>query len=85
MARHLRTPAYNELFGGDPMWITEAVGGMGEDGRTLVTKTSFRILHTLRNLGAAPEPNPDSCRNRLKNTVLLFLQIPVRSNMKTTI
>ncbi|MCI8611349.1 MAG: formate C-acetyltransferase [Clostridiales bacterium] len=57
MARHLRTPAYNELFGGDPMWITEAVGGMGEDGRTLVTKTSFRILHTLRNLGAAPEPN----------------------------
>lgn len=57
MARHLRTPAYNELFGGDPMWITEAVGGMGEDGRTLVTKTSFRILHTLCNLGAAPEPN----------------------------
>ena len=57
MARHLRTPDYNELFGGDPMWITEAVGGMGQDGRTLVTKNSFRVLHTLYNLGSAPEPN----------------------------
>ncbi len=57
MARHLRTPEYNELFGGDPMWITEAVGGMGEDGRTLVTKSSFRILNTLYNLGSSPEPN----------------------------
>ena len=57
MARHLRTPEYNELFGGDPMWITEAVGGMGEDGRTLVTKSSFRILNTLYTLGSAPEPN----------------------------
>jgi len=57
MARHLRTPAYNELFGGDPMWITEALGGTGEDGRTLVTKNSFRMLNTLFNLGPAPEPN----------------------------
>ena len=57
VARHLRTPEYNELFGGDPMWITEAVGGIGEDGRTLVSKSSFRILNTLYNLGPAPEPN----------------------------
>ena len=57
MARHLRTPEYNELFGGDPMWITEAVGGMGEDGRTLVTKSSFRMLNTLYTLGPSPEPN----------------------------
>ena len=57
VARHLRTPEYNELFGGDPMWITEAVGGMGEDGRTLVTKNCFRVLNTLYTLGSAPEPN----------------------------
>ena len=57
MIRHLRTPEYTELFGGDPMWITEAVGGMGEDGRTLVTKTAFRFLHTLYNINPAPEPN----------------------------
>ena len=57
MARHLRTPEYNELFGGDPMWITEAVGGMGENGKTLVTKSSFRILNTLYTLGPSPEPN----------------------------
>ena len=56
-ARQLRTPAYNELFGGDPMWITESLGGMGEDGRTLVTKTTFRMLNTLYTLGPAPEPN----------------------------
>ena len=57
LARHLRTPEYNELFGGDPMWITEAVGGTGEDGRTLVTKSSFRMLNTLYTLGPSPEPN----------------------------
>ena len=57
LARHLRTPEYNELFGGDPMWITEAVGGMGEDGRTLVTKNSFRVLNTLYTLSPSPEPN----------------------------
>ncbi|HWQ78711.1 MAG TPA: formate C-acetyltransferase [Anaerovoracaceae bacterium] len=57
MARHLRTPDYSELFAGDPMWITETVGGMGEDGRTLVTKSSYRILHTLYNLGPSAEPN----------------------------
>ncbi|MBE6549224.1 MAG: formate C-acetyltransferase [Ruminococcaceae bacterium] len=57
IARHLRTPEYNELFGGDPMWITESVGGMGEDGRTLVTKGSFRMLNTLYTLGSSPEPN----------------------------
>ena len=57
MARHLRTPEYNELFGGDPMWITEALGGMGENGKTLVTKNTFRMLNTLYTLGPAPEPN----------------------------
>ncbi len=57
MSRQLRTPEYNELFAGDPNWVTESIGGMGEDGRTLVTKSSFRVLNTLYTLNPAPEPN----------------------------
>ncbi len=57
IVRFIRTPDYDELFSGDPTWVTECIGGVGEDGRPLVTRTSFRVLHTLHNLGPAPEPN----------------------------
>jgi formate C-acetyltransferase len=57
MVRHLRMKAYDEIFAGDPTWVTEAIGGMFSDGRSKVTKTSFRFLNTLYNLGASPEPN----------------------------
>ena len=57
MIRFLRTPEYDELFSGDPVWVTESIGGMGIDGRTLITKNSFRMLHTLETIGPAPEPN----------------------------
>ena len=57
IVKFMRIQSYNELFSGDPTWVTESIGGMGTDGRTLVTRTSFRVLHTLQNLGPAPEPN----------------------------
>jgi formate C-acetyltransferase len=79
IVRFLRTPEYDELFAGDPTWVTESIGGMGDDGRTLVTRTSFRLLQTLYNLGPAPEPNltiwysprlPDGFRNFVCKTAI---------------
>ena len=57
IVKFMRSPEYNEIFSGDPVWATESIAGMGIDGRTLVTKNSFRIIHTLSNIGPAPEPN----------------------------
>lgn len=89
MARHLRTPEYNELFAGDPMWITESIGGMGIDGRTLVTKSSFRFLNTLYNLGPSAEPNLTVLwSSRLPTAFKRFEQkfpvTPMPFSMKTT-
>ena len=72
MVRFLRTPEYDQLFSGDPMWATETIAGMGLDGRTLVTKNTFRILHTLYNMGTSPEPNL---------TILWSEQLPENSNV----
>ncbi len=57
IVKFMRSPEYNQLFSGDPIWATESIGGMGLDGRTLVTKTAFRYIHTLTNMGPSPEPN----------------------------
>lgn len=90
MVRFLRTPEFDSLFSGDPIWATEVLGGMGLDGRTTVSKTTFRYLHTLHTMGPAPEPNltvlwSQCCRRRLKNMPPGSLSPPRRCSMRTTI
>lgn len=90
MVRFLRTPEFDTLFSGDPIWATEVIGGMGLDGRTLVTKNSFRYLHTLHTMGPAPEPNltilwSKNCRSRSRNTPHRCRSSPPRCNTRTTI
>jgi formate C-acetyltransferase len=82
LVRHLRTPEYNELFAGDPTWVTMVVGGMNNDGRPLVTKTSYRIVNTLRTLGAAPEPNITVLWN--KNLPTPFKQFSNKISIETS-
>ena len=89
MVRHLRMQSYNDIFAGDPTWVTEAIGGRFNDGRTKVTKTSFRFLQTLYNLGPSPEPNltilwsPD-CRRDSRTSAPRFRPTPARSSTRTT-